>query len=703
MGGEFSLGSGSSSCANFGRYDGWPLSRVGSGTNPFQVNDPVYAMVVFDTDGPGPELPALFICGRLTFAGGVEVNGLASWNGHKWVGWGTPELRASTPRTMIVYDENRSDSEPAALYIGGDQWLWKLNSLGLHIVNKDQPLEGVIHSLAIYDGVDRGSREAGLFVGGEFRFGSEQRIRNIARWHPQGWQPLGNGLPDPVYAMAVYDDDGEGPRSTSLFAGQGLVNFQSSAVMRWDGRDWSAVGNLAYDNWEVYVRALTVFDEDGPGPLQPNLILGGDGYWAKWNGQNWSTMPSDIFYYSGWQIPPINALASAASSCEGSPELLAAMGFRTFSDPASKLLAKWDGQWSYLWNGVGSSPIAAVTRAAGGTFLVSQAGSALQKWDARAWHPFAQVNGQVTTMLATRVNDGVTPELFVAGGMPVGNIASWSSARGWQAVEPPYSGPAIKSMHYWLGETNNPLPAGLYVSGDGGYPMRVDQSGWHGLIQPFPGGAFAKFRLAFFDDDADGSNPTSLICGGSFTFSDGNETIINVGRWDGSHWRAMHKGLPGRVFQLSVVEQNCQSPVAGRLFATGFLDPSSPGVQNAMCWNGTMWRPIKGFYSINRVGSYDADGDGPEPPRLYVIGKMVSDNSSSNFFYRWSASGWESTTAKFSNAETYDSLAYDDDNDPSTPDALYITTPEFTYGKIRSNGIARYGSPLKMGLIPPSP
>ena len=69
MGGDFNVSlPNNSGCAYLGRFDGTPLSRVREG-NTGTLSGPVYAMVVFDDDGPGPNSEALFVCGAFQNAG----------------------------------------------------------------------------------------------------------------------------------------------------------------------------------------------------------------------------------------------------------------------------------------------------------------------------------------------------------------------------------------------------------------------------------------------------------------------------------------------------------------------------------------------------------------------------------------------------------------------------------------------------------
>jgi len=116
------------------------------------------------------------------------------------------------------------------------------------------------------------------------------------RWDGAAWNRIGPNYPqDEVYAIATYQGQlyaagdfcncGTGPPEPAAF------------IARYDGTSWQTVGPTVGMN--APVRALQVFDPDGPGPLPPLLIAGGaftqagstpaSGI-AAWNGTSWSAL-----------------------------------------------------------------------------------------------------------------------------------------------------------------------------------------------------------------------------------------------------------------------------------------------------------------------------------------------------------------------------------------------------------------------------
>src|SRR4029079_19659061 len=72
-----------------------------------------------------------------------------------------------------------------------------------------------------------------------------------------------------------FDEDGPGPALPSLILG-GAFGISTPAglargVVKWDGLGWSALGG----GLDGPVYALQIFDEDGPGPMLPALFAGG--------------------------------------------------------------------------------------------------------------------------------------------------------------------------------------------------------------------------------------------------------------------------------------------------------------------------------------------------------------------------------------------------------------------------------------------
>ena len=198
-----------------------------------------------------------FIAGGLfSLAGSQSVIGVAAWDGTYWRGL------ASVDRPPV----------------GG--------------------INGNVEAMAAKD-------RCALYVGGNFEYAGELRANNIARYDAEtGWHPLGDGLPFSVIALAVTDrvpatgpDSGDG---TSMPIGgphgavyaAGSADFGASALVLWDGREWSEIGT--FDNM-VYAIAV---DDDGAVVVGGDFTRVGDDQpaagVARWDGSRWRALESGV-------------------------------------------------------------------------------------------------------------------------------------------------------------------------------------------------------------------------------------------------------------------------------------------------------------------------------------------------------------------------------------------------------------------------
>jgi hypothetical protein len=144
----------------------------------------------------------------------------------------------------------------------------------------------------------------------------------IARFDGTSWQPLGLGMTGPVRALCVFDPDGPGPLPEVLIAGGSFSTAgttPASGIAAWDGTTWSALGQGTSGT----VRALTVWNG--------RLVVAGDFYTA-----GGLTSPGMAF----WGCPQP---AACYANCDGSttPPILNVADFICFmgefaaADPAA--------------------------------------------------------------------------------------------------------------------------------------------------------------------------------------------------------------------------------------------------------------------------------------------------------------------------------------------------------------------------------
>lgn len=284
-----------------GKWNGTAWSELAQGTTGV-----VSSFLVFDDDGPGPILPALYAGGSFY----LPSRGIARWNGASWSPLG--EGTAGTVHALCAFDDDGPGPRPSGLYAGG-----RFDSIGSAPIRNIAmwdgaqwfPLSlgvsggfGYVSAMAVFDDDGVGPRLPALYVGGSFTFAGVTPAPGIARWDGFSWSTVGVGINGIVFALCVFDDDGPGPHPEALYAAGmfGLAGTTpASNIARWDGAQWEAVG----EGLNNTVRALFLYDDGGPAPHAPQLFAGGEfslgggpgtGRIAKWDGQAWLPLGAGV-------------------------------------------------------------------------------------------------------------------------------------------------------------------------------------------------------------------------------------------------------------------------------------------------------------------------------------------------------------------------------------------------------------------------
>jgi len=309
LAGGIFTGAGTTPTSNIAIWNGTAWSGLGGGVSG--TDSTVYAFATFDDDGSGPNPPSLFVGGRFTLAGTTAVHNLARWDGSAWqdVGGGTNAIIYA----MTVFDDDGPGPNMPALYIGGEFTLVGGSVSAARVASWNgtswSPLAGgiggsvpFVSAFAVFDEDGDAPDPPRLFVAGDYDLADSITVNNIARWDGATWSPLLNGTSGFIDDLAVFDPDGTGPEPAALYA-VGAYSFaggvQVSGIGRWNGAFWSSVGGGL--NAPAY--ALEVFDEDGAGPGLPALFAAGSfslaggnsaSHVARWDGTTWSPLGSGI-------------------------------------------------------------------------------------------------------------------------------------------------------------------------------------------------------------------------------------------------------------------------------------------------------------------------------------------------------------------------------------------------------------------------
>ncbi len=741
VGGRFTI-AGSAGAGRVAKWTGAAWQPLGEG-----VNERVNALAVFDVDGGGPGLPALYAGGDFTMAGGAAANRIARWNGSSWAPLGSGldgEVFA-----LAVFDPDGAGAQPAGLYAGG-AFMMAGGMASARVARWNgtswAPLgagtDGSVLALAVVDLDGGGPGAASLFAGGSFGMAGGLVAQRIARWDGVNWNSVGGGVDGNVRALASFDVDAGGPMPPALFAG-GDFTFAGAMVLvnrvvRWNGATWSALGA----GTDGPVSALGVFDSDAGGPATAALYAAGTfgspgTNAASWNGVSWTGVPT-----GGTTVGPISSLVVVPNGGPpSSGKLFAGGDFAAPGVPGVSHVAELDAAgWAPLddgisaTNGLGDEANAVAVFDADGNgpnpaqLLVGGIASAgdvsvngIAGWNGEGWSNFG--SGQLgATALSVFDADGAgpaNPVLYGGGGFTSGasttiRVATWNGVT-WTPVGGNFTGtlaPSISAVR-----VHDPDGAGgaapiVYAAGTfthvGGtlvrHIARHDGVAWSSLaggitagLGFFPG----VFALALFDDDGPGPNPTDLYAGGNFTTIGGLNTSC-VARWNGVNWVSLAGGVSSTVYALAVFDADGAGPGLPALFAGGdFTSAGGMATNRIARWNPGApgsWSALGsgiGGANVLALATFDVDGTGPQPTSLYAGGEFSQAGGvAANSIARWDGSVWSplgSGIVSSFGAAVNLLTVFDDDGPGPTLPALYAFGFFSNAGGNPSARIARWG------------
>jgi hypothetical protein len=327
----------------------------GFGGGRTALDGDVSALCVFD-DGSGP---ALYAGGSFTYAGGVQANYVAKWNGTTWAALG-----------------HGVTGSPAF------------------------NLPPSVSALAVFDD---GSGPA-LYVGGRFTTASGVPALNIARWNGSSWAAVpGSGAEIPgcmsVHTLAVLHT---GSANTLYVGIQGYcMTYSSAEALAWDGATWSSPGYLS--GAHVDVTSMAVLD-DGSGPA---LYVGGNftspvNHIGKWDGSSWSTLGSGIPGEFNW----VNCVAAWDSGA--GTEIYAGGNFTSAGGVSVNNIAKWNGSsWSSVGTGTDGAVYSLLVFDDGSGPALYAAGAFTQAGGTAAFAHVARWNGTSWSALDGSLDSGV--------------------------------------------------------------------------------------------------------------------------------------------------------------------------------------------------------------------------------------------------------------------------------------------------------
>jgi hypothetical protein len=520
---------------------------------------------------------------------GVNLLSLAVDSGMQ----GTLRLRVSdgAGKTKQTWSQNLEDLR------GASGFAWESRFFG-------PGLDNAVAAVVVWDD---GSGPA-LYVGGQFVIAGAHQVNYVARWDGDTWAPLSgpsgtgvlSGGTASVSTLAVYDG--------ALIVGGGFSTaggVTANNIARWDGHQWSAMGEPANPGVNATVSTLVVHDGaliaggsfTSAGSTTVNRI-------ARWNGTAWSAL-------TGPSGTGVDNSVLALTVFDGA--LVAGGNFTSAGGVTANRVARWDGStWSSMsgasGNGVNSQVRAlAVFDGAlivGGAFTAAGGNSAnrIARWNGNEWSALGtgMSGGQTPTVIALMTYDGalVAGGAFLqAGGTTVNNIASWNGST-WSSLPAPGSdglsgGVAALSQFRGslvvagtftqAGGQPSPVGGGINVNGI----ARWNGSTWSALEdRPGTGLTGQVSALAVFDG--------ALIAGGSFTRA-GRVDAWGIARWDGVAWSPLSGSLGAGVMTLPLDFVSSLVVHDGALIVGGQFARAGGVVANGIArWDGREWSSLAG-------------------------------------------------------------------------------------------------------------
>jgi hypothetical protein len=386
-----------------------------------------------------------------------------------------------------------------------------------------------------------------VFAGGQFTIAGGMPANRIARWNGIAWSPFGEGLDDSVFELANWNGN--------LVAGGRFTLSGGTPVMRiarWDGVSWISLG-VGVDS-DVY--AITPFGSE--------LFVGGDftaaggipvNRIAKWNGASWSALGSGV-------EGQVYSLISGGGSLYVGGNFTIAGG-----EPANRV-ARWNGSgWFPLGEGV-LGPPGEMLFVEPDLFVAWQ--SRVDKWNGSSWSIFDSRSG---TSAMSRHGE----HLYLAGDfrtiphIDIDDVVKWDGA-AFSKLNVGVDG----NVWSLVSQSTNFYAGGDFREAGGRSASRIAH--WNGQRWASLGAGFSNSVLAL------AASGTSLYAGGSFTNS-GLVSLNRIARWDGNQWMGLGSGVNRAVHALL--------PSGDDLYVGGdFTTAGGSSILRIARWNGTTWNAL---------------------------------------------------------------------------------------------------------------
>jgi hypothetical protein len=660
--GEFRNGDAAPGRQGVAMWNGSAYVPVGAG-----LDGSGFSMTVFDDDGAGADLPALYVGGNFVHADGQLANGVAKWDGHTWTNLGNGF------DGIVFALKGFNDGNGPALYAGGSfsfagtgpaaslaVWRnggWSEVGGGIRFGGGT----GVVDCMEVFQGA--------LYVGGFYDHAGAMTANALTKWDGAAFSTLGLGVNfggssaqvNRLLAVDLLSTGGPSLIVAGTISSAGGV--ASGPIARWTGSAWASMNSGAGSS-TAYPNALGVYDDGTGAALYAGGVLAPGSGVSKWNGTSWQlvgAVPSTTGVplgidtmcvvpgggtgklYVGGMFKQIAGSPAPCATFYQNSAWTAADAFGLGFDARVNAMGVFDlGDGARLY-------AAGSFRSAGGVPAAGVARLGASGWEALATS-ISPVSGTARCLAA--YDDGSGLALYVGGAfteinsVTVANVARWRPASGWSAA-----GAGLSSL-------NN---------------------------QTFG----AVHALCVHDDDGPGPHAPGLYATGLIQYTGATE-VTNVVRWTGSTWASVGagagpNGTGGACLASIALDGPGQPP---KLYFGGVFLPIAS-------WDGTTWTQDLDTPTatvISAIGGFDL-GDGM---KLYAGGDFTSPFQGS--LARKNGAAWEQVgnSPRFpngggsggtvENGSVQAMTMYDDGSGP----ALYMAG---IFGSLAANGyvnLAKY-------------
>jgi hypothetical protein len=386
-------------------------------------------------------------------------------------------------------------------------------------------VSSAINALIKYDDGD-GEK---LYAAGTFATAGTSTATRIAVWDGAEWQPMGSGLQNTCFSLAVFNGKLYAAGDFSVAGG-----VTAERIASWDGTTWAALPGAAFTGTTRRPQAMVVFNNE--------LIVAGTFVNAGGNVSNGIAAFNGTTWHSlGTGMTDLGLSATIRALAVFNGELYATGEFDVAGGVAAQNVAKWNGvTWSPLTSGIDSATGGYALQVFGNELFVggafNNAGGIPSprgaRWNGTQWSAapigtsgiasaFGIHQGQLYAGGTFQNGGGTGSDRgfvrwngtgFVPDGtnMPTGGINAMAS----------FGSDLIASGSFL---SINGLDVNYIASYNGTLPWRTFGSGFNLPVRAIL------------------SRPGELIIGGSFTTIDA-KPIRHVVRWDGASWSEVGAG-----------------------------------------------------------------------------------------------------------------------------------------------------------------